>query len=56
MVTIICEMTSGGVMTAAKTRMSTIACLRYLIKKAGVNKPILTSRKVTIGNRKNNQV
>ena len=42
MVTITWEITSGGVMTAAKIKMTTIACLRYLIRKSGVNKPILT--------------
>ena len=56
MVTITWEMTSGGVMMAAKINITTTACLRYLTKNSGVNKPIFTSKYVTTGNKKNNPV
>ena len=45
---------SGGVMIADSTRIATNACFRYLINNAGDTIPNLVSRKIMIGNSKNN--
>jgi hypothetical protein len=44
METKICDKTSGGVMAADKINTPTIACFRYLIKKAEVITPNLVKR------------
>ena len=47
-------MISGGVMTAARIRITTIACLRYFFKNSGSMISSLANKQETIGNKKNN--
>ncbi|OPZ57153.1 MAG: hypothetical protein BWY89_00843 [Bacteroidetes bacterium ADurb.BinA012] len=44
--------TSGGVITAATTSTTTIACRRYFLMNSGVSTPMRARKKTTIGSSK----
>ena len=48
----VCENTSGGVIIAATINITTIECLLYFIKNAGVIRPIFVRTKVIRGSSK----
>ena len=50
--TITCEITSGGVIKAARINTTTIACLRYFFNNSGLTKPSLVEIKITTGSSK----
>ena len=51
--TIICEITSGGVIAADKINTPTIACFLYFFKKAGVTIPKRVKIYEITGNKNN---
>src|SRR4030042_3058826 len=51
-----CENTSGGVMIAARMKITTIECFLYFLMKAGVITPIFVRKNAMIGSSKTSPV